>query len=140
VLNIGYAEAGPADGPAVMLLHGWPYDIDSDVDVAPVLAAAGYRVMVPSLRGYGTTRFRSPATPRNGQPSVLAVESLALMEALHIERAVLAGYDGGARTANSLAALWPERCKALVSVSGALIGSRAIHQRPLPPKAERAWW
>ncbi len=140
VLHVGYAEAGPADGPAVILLHGWPYDIYSDVDVAPVLASAGYRVIVPYLRGYGTTRFRAPATPRNGQPSVLAVEIIALMDALHIERAILAGYDWGARTANIIAALWPERCKALVSVSGYLIGSREVNQRPLPPKAELAWW
>jgi pimeloyl-ACP methyl ester carboxylesterase len=140
VLNVGYAEAGPADGPAVILLHGWPYDIHSYVDVAPVLASAGYRVIVPYLRGYGTTRFRSHATPRNGQQSVLAVDLLALMDALHIERAILAGYDWGARTADILAALWPERCKALVSVSGYLIGSREINKRPLPPKAEREWW
>jgi pimeloyl-ACP methyl ester carboxylesterase len=140
VLHVGYAEAGPADGPAVLLLHGWPYDIYSYVDVAPLLASAGYRVIVPYLRGYGTTRFRSPATPRNGQQSVLAVDIIALMEALHIETAILAGYDWGARTANIIAALWPERCKALVSVSGYLIGSREINQRPLPPKAELEWW
>ena len=140
VLHVGYAEAGPADGPAVILLHGWPYDIHTYVDVAPVLASAGYRVIVPYLRGYGTTRFRSPATPRNGQQSVLAVDIIALMDALHIEQAILAGCDWGARTANILAALWPERCKALVSVSGYLIGSREINQRPLPPKAELAWW
>jgi alpha/beta hydrolase family protein len=109
VLHVGYAEAGPADGPAVLLLHGWPYDIYSYVDVAPVLASAGYRVIVPYLRGYGTTRFRSPATPRNGQQAVLAVDIIALMDALHIERAVLARYDWGARTANIIAALWPER-------------------------------
>ena len=140
VLHVGYAEAGPADGPTVMLLHGWPYDIYSYVDVAPVLASAGYRVIVPYLRGYGTTRFLSPATPRNGQQSVLAVDIIALMDALHIEQAILAGYDWGARTANIIAALWPERCKALVSVSGYLIGSRELNQRPLPPKAELAWW
>jgi pimeloyl-ACP methyl ester carboxylesterase len=140
VLHVGYAEAGPADGPAVILLHGWPYDIHSYVDVAPVLASAGYRVIVPYLRGYGTTRFRSPATPRNGQQSVLAVDIIALMDALHLERAVLAGCDWGARTANIIAALWPERCKALVSVSGYLIGSREVNQRPLPPKAELEWW
>jgi pimeloyl-ACP methyl ester carboxylesterase len=135
-LQVGYAEAGPADGPAVLLRHGWPYDIYSYVDVAPVLASAGYRAIVPYLRGYGTTRFRSPATPRNGQPSVLAVDSIALMDALHIARAVLAGCDWGARTANIVAALRPERCTALVSVSGYLIGSREVNQRPLPPKAE----
>jgi pimeloyl-ACP methyl ester carboxylesterase len=140
VLQVGYAEAGPADGPAVILLHGWPYDIYSYVDVAPVLAAAGYRVIVPYLRGYGTTRFLSTATPRNGQQSVLAVDIVALMEALHIAPAILAGYDWGARTANIIAALWPERCKAMVSVSGYLIGSRASNKMPLPPKAELAWW
>jgi pimeloyl-ACP methyl ester carboxylesterase len=140
VLHVGYAEAGPAEGPAVILLHGWPYDIYSYVDVAPVLATAGYRVIVPYLRGYGTTRFLAHATPRNGQQSVLAVDIIALMEALHIAKAILAGYDWGARTANIIAALWPERCKALVSVSGYLIGSREINTRPLPPKAELAWW
>ena len=140
VLNVGYAEAGPADGPAVILLHGWPYDIYSYVDVAPLLASAGYRVIVPYLRGYGTTRFLAHATPRNGQQSVLAVDIIALMDALHIAKAILAGYDWGARTANIIAALWPERCKALVSVSGYLIGSREINTRPLPPKAEHEWW
>jgi pimeloyl-ACP methyl ester carboxylesterase len=140
VLHVGYAEAGPADGPAVILLHGWPYDIYSYVDVAPVLASAGYRVIVPYLRGYGTTRFLSHATPRNGQQSVLAVDSIALMDALNIEKAILAGYDWGARTANIIAALWPERCKAMVSVSGYLIGSREINKMPLPPKAELEWW
>ena len=140
VLHVGYAEAGPAAGPAVLLLHGWPYDIYSYVDVAPVLATAGYRVIVPYLRGYGTTRFLAHATPRNGQQSVLAVDTIALMEALHIAKAILAGYDWGARTANIIAALWPERCKALVSVSGYMIGSREINTRPLPPKAELAWW
>ena len=140
VLNVGYAEAGPAAGPAVLLLHGWPYDIYSYVDVAPVLAAAGYRVIVPYLRGYGTTRFLSNATPRNGQQSVLAVDIVALMDALNIAKAILAGYNWGARTANIIAALWPERCKALVSVSGYLIGSRELNKRPLPPKAELEWW
>ena len=140
VLHVGYAEAGPAAGPAVLLLHGWPYDIYSYVDVAPVLAAAGYRVIVPYLRGYGTTRFLSNATPRNGQQSVLAVDTIALMDALKIEQAIVAGYDWGARTVNIIAALWPERCKAMVSVSGYLIGSRDINKRPLPPQAELAWW
>jgi pimeloyl-ACP methyl ester carboxylesterase len=140
VLHVGYAEAGPAGGPAVILLHGWPYDIHTYVDVAPVLASAGYRVIVPYLRGYGTTRFRSPATPRNGQQSVLAVDIIALMDALHIAQAIFAGCDWGARTANIIAALWPERCKALVSVSGYLIGSREINKLPLPPKAELEWW
>ncbi|HEX8032943.1 MAG TPA: alpha/beta fold hydrolase, partial [Ktedonobacterales bacterium] len=115
-LNVSYAEAGPADGPAVMLLHGWPYDIYSYVDVAPALASVGYRVIVPYLRGYGTTRFLSSNTPRNGQQSALAVDILALMDALHIEKAILAGFDWGARTANIIAALWPEHTKAMVSV------------------------
>ncbi len=140
VLNVGYAEAGPADGPAVILLHGWPYDIHSYVDVAPFLASAGYRVIVPYLRGYGTTRFLSNETPRNGQQAVLAVDTIALMDALKIETATLAGYDWGARTANIVAALWPQRCKALVSVSGYLIGSQKAGEMPLPPKAELQWW
>jgi pimeloyl-ACP methyl ester carboxylesterase len=140
VLNIGYAEAGPAGGPAVLLLHGWPYDIHSYVDVAPLLAAAGYRVIVPYLRGYGTTHFLSGETFRNGQQSVVAVDIIALMDALKIEKAVLAGYDWGARTAGIIAALWPERCKALVSVSGYLIGSVKANEQPLPPQAELAWW
>src|SRR4051812_42056037 len=125
VLNVGYAEDGPAAGPAVILLHGWPYDIHSYVDVAPILAAAGYRVVVPHLRGYGSTRFLSADTVRNGQQSALALDVVALMDALGIERAILAGYDWGARTANIVAALWPRRCKAMVSVSGYLIGSIA---------------
>jgi pimeloyl-ACP methyl ester carboxylesterase len=136
VLNIGYAEAGPSGGPLVILLHGWPYDIHSFVDVAPLLASRGYRVIVPYLRGYGTTRFLSRETPRNGQQSVVAVDVIALMDALRIETAVVAGFDWGARTANIVAALWPERCKALVSVSGYLIGSRDVNKMPLPPKAE----
>jgi pimeloyl-ACP methyl ester carboxylesterase len=140
VLNVGYAEAGPAGGPVVILLHGWPYDIHSYVDVAPLLAAKGYRVIVPHLRGYGTTRFLSAETPRNGQQAVLAVDIVALMDALKIEKATVAGYDWGARTANVVAALWPERCKAMVSVSGYLIGSRAANGKPLPPKAELQWW
>jgi pimeloyl-ACP methyl ester carboxylesterase len=140
VLDIGYVEAGPADGPAVILLHGWPYDIHSFVDVAPLLAAAGQRVIVPHLRGYGTTRFLSDKTPRNGQQSALAVDIIALMDALKVERAVVAGYDWGARTANIMAALWPQRVKAMVSVSGYLIGSRAANAMPLPPKAELEWW
>jgi len=140
VLNVGYAEAGPADGPAVLLLHGWPYDIHSYVDVAPLLASAGYRVIVPHLRGYGTTRFLSSDTFRNGQPSALALDAVALMDALKIEKPILAGYDWGARTADIVAALWPERCKALVSVSGYLIGSQEAGRMPLPPKAELEWW
>jgi len=140
VLNIGYAEAGPADGPAVLLLHGWPYDIYSFVDVAPLLASAGYRVIVPYLRGYGTTRFLSGETIRNGQQSVVAVDIVALMDALKIEKATMAGFDWGARTACIMAALWPERCKALVSVSGYLIGNQEAGKAPLPPKAELQWW
>ena len=140
MLNVGYAEAGPADGPPVILLHGWPYDIHSFVDVAPLLASAGYRVIVPYLRGYGTTRFLSSDTFRNGQPSAVAVDIIALMDALKIEKAILAGFDWGARTANIVAALWPERCKAMVSVSGYLIGSQEAGKMPLPPKAELQWW
>ncbi|MFL4997819.1 MAG: alpha/beta fold hydrolase [Microvirga sp.] len=140
VLNVGYAEAGPADGPVVILLHGWPYDIHSYVDVTPLLASAGYRVIVPYLRGYGPTRFLSAETFRNGQPSALAVDVIALMDALRIETAMLAGFDWGARTANIVAALWPERCKAMVSVSGYLIGSQQAGRMPLPPKAELEWW
>jgi pimeloyl-ACP methyl ester carboxylesterase len=140
VLNVGYAEAGPTDGPPILLLHGWPYDIHGYVDVAPLLASAGYRVIVPYLRGYGTTRFLSRATARNGQQSAIAVDIVALMDALRIEKAIIAGCDWGARTANIIAVLWPERCKALVSVSGYLIGSQAAGQMPLPPKAELQWW
>jgi pimeloyl-ACP methyl ester carboxylesterase len=139
-LEVGYAEAGPADGPAVVLLHGWPYDIYSYVEVAPLLAAEGYRAIVPYLRGYGTTRFLSGETFRNGQQSVLALDIIALMDALEIGQAILAGYDWGARTANVIAALWPERCKAMVSVSGYLIGSPEANKLPLPPKAELQWW
>jgi pimeloyl-ACP methyl ester carboxylesterase len=140
VLNVGYAEAGPTDGRAVILLHGWPYDIHSYVDAAPLLAEAGYRAIVPYLRGYGTTRFLSSETLRNGQQSVLAVDIIALMDALGIEKAILAGYDWGARTANVIAALWPQRCKAMVSVSGYLIGSPQANKMPLPPQAELQWW
>jgi len=140
VLNVGYAEAGPADGPPVILLHGWPYDIYSFVDVAPLLAQAGYRVIVPYLRGYGTTRFLSSDTLRNGQPSAIAVDTIALMDALKIDKAIVAGFDWGARTADIMAALWPERCKALVSVSCYLIGSQEAGKMPLPPKAELQWW
>jgi pimeloyl-ACP methyl ester carboxylesterase len=140
LLNVGYAEAGPADGPPVILLHGWPYDIYSFVDVAPVLAAAGNRVVVPFLRGYGTTRFLSDDSFRNGQPSALAVDTVALMDALKIDQAVIGGFDWGARTANIVAALWPQRCKAMVSVSGYLIGSQEAGRMPLPPSAELQWW
>src|SRR5262247_2752391 len=140
VLNVGYAEAGPIRGTPVILLHGWPYDIHSFVDVAPLLAKAGYRVMVPYVRGYGATRFLSSDTLRNGQPSALAVDTIALMDALKIEKAILAGFDWGARTANIITALWPERCKAMVSVSGYLIGSQELGKTPLPPKNELQWW
>jgi pimeloyl-ACP methyl ester carboxylesterase len=139
-LSVGYAEDGPVDGPPVILLHGWPYDIYSYVDVAPLLAEAGYRVIVPFLRGYGTTRFLSETTVRNGQQAALAVDIIALMDALRIPKAVVAGCDWGARTANILAALWPERCKAMVSVSGYLIGSQEANKAPLPPQAELQWW
>jgi pimeloyl-ACP methyl ester carboxylesterase len=140
VLNVGYAEACPADGPPVILLHGWPYDIHTYVDVAPALASAGYRVVAPYLRGYGTTRFRSSATARTAQQSAVAVDIINLMDALRIQHAVIGGCDWGARTANILAALWPERCKAMVSVSGYLIGSQALGRMPLPPSAELQWW
>ena len=140
LLNVGYAEAGPGDGPAVILLHGWPYDIHSFVDVAPMLASAGYRVIVPYLRGYGTTRFLSSETVRNAQQSVVALDLIALMDALKIKKATLAGFDWGGRTADIVAALWPERCKALVSVSGYLIGTPEANKMPLPPKAELQWW
>jgi pimeloyl-ACP methyl ester carboxylesterase len=140
LLNVGYAEADPDDGPAVILLHGWPYDIYSFVDIVPLLASKGYRVIVPYLRGFGTTNFLSPGTVRNGQQSVVAVDIIALMDALKIKRAILAGFDWGARTAGIVAALWPERCRGLVSVSGYLIGSQAANEAPLPPKAELAWW
>jgi pimeloyl-ACP methyl ester carboxylesterase len=140
LLNVGYAEAGPAAGPVVILLHGWPYDIYSYVDVTPLLASAGYRVIVPYLRGYGATSFLSGDTVRNGQQAVVAVDIIAFMDALKIDKAIVAGFDWGARTANIMAALWPERCKALVSVSGYLIGSPESNKKPLPPKAELAWW
>lgn len=140
VLQVSYAEAGPANGTPVLLLHGWPYDIHTYVDVTPTLAAAGYRVIVPYLRGYGGTRFVSDNTPRNGQQAALALDAIALLDALSIEKAVIGGCDWGARTANILAALWPQRCRALVSVSGYLIGSQELNRAPLPPKAEQLWW
>jgi pimeloyl-ACP methyl ester carboxylesterase len=140
VLNVGYAEAGPVGGLPVILLHGWPYDIHSYVDVAPLLASAGYRVIVPFLRGYGTTRFLSSEAFRNGQPSAIAVDIVAFMDALKIQKAILGGCDWGARTVNIIAALWPERCKAMVSVSGYLIGSQEAGRMPLPPNAEFQWW
>ena len=139
-LSVGYVDAGPHDAPTVMLLHGWPYDIHSFVDVAPILTAAGYRVIVPYLRGYGTTAFLSSATVRNGQPSALARDVVDLMDALGIRKAVLAGFDWGGRSADIVAALWPERCTALVSVSGYLIGNQEAGKIPLPPKAEYQWW
>ena len=140
VLSVGYAEAGPVGGPPVILLHGWPYDIHSYVDVAPLLTSAGYRVIEPFLRGYGTTRFLSSETFRNGQPSAVAADLVAFMDALKIQKAILGGFDWGARTANIIAALWPERCKAMVSVSGYLIGSQETGRMPLPPDAEFQWW
>lgn len=140
VLNVGYAEVGPATGPVAILLHGWPYDIHSFVDVAPILAQAGYRVIIPYLRGYGSTHFLSSETLRNGEPAALATDIIALMDALDIKKAVIAGFDWGARTADIIAALWPERCRALVSVSGYLISSQAVGNAPLPPAAELQWW
>lgn len=139
-LDVAYVETGPARGPPVLLLHGWPYDIHSFAEAAPMLAAAGYRVIVPYLRGYGGTAFRDPATPRNGQPAALAADAVALLDALGIAQAAIAGFDWGARTANVVAALHPERCRAMVSVSGYLIGSQAANEAPLPPRAELAWW
>jgi pimeloyl-ACP methyl ester carboxylesterase len=140
VLNVGYAEAGSPGNPVVILLHGWPYDIYSYADVAPLLVSAGYRIIIPYLRGYGSTTFRATETMRSGQPVAVAADIIALMDALKIEKAVLGGYDWGARTANIMAALWPERVKAMVSVSGYLIGSQQAGRMPLPPKAELEWW
>lgn len=140
VLNVGYVDSGPADGPPVVLLHGWPYDIHAYADVTPLLAAQGHRVIVPHLRGYGTTRFLSDETLRNGEQAALAVDVTVLMDALEIEQAVIAGFDWGARTADIVAALWPERCAGLVAVSGYLIGSQAAGRVPLPPAAELQWW
>ena len=139
-LNIGYVDEGPADGPVVILLHGWPYDIHSYIDVVPMLTRAGYRVLVPYLRGYGSTHFRDPDAVRNGEPAALASDVVAFMDALKVDKAILAGYDWGARTADIVAALWPERVKGLVSVSGYLIGSQEAGKQPLPPKAELQWW
>ena len=140
LLSVGYAEVGPSSGPAVLLLHGWPYDIYSYVDVAPLLASSGYRVIVPYLRGYGTTRFLASDTFRNGQPSVVACDAIALLDALKIDKAIIGGFDWGARTADIMAVLWPERCRGIVSVSGYLIGSQASGKTPLPPAAELEWW
>ena len=139
-LAVGYVDVGPAAGQAVLLLHGWPYDIHSFAEVIPILAEAGYRVVIPHLRGYGSTRFLSDDTVRNGQQAALAVDAVAFMDALEIPNAIVAGFDWGARTADIVAALWPERCQALVSVSGYLIGSREANRMPLPPRAELAWW
>jgi pimeloyl-ACP methyl ester carboxylesterase len=140
LLNVGYAEGGPANGPVVILLHGWPYDIHSYIDVVPLLASAGYRAIVPYLRGYGTTRFLSTDTFRNAQQSAVALDIIALMDALKIDKAIIAGFDWGARTADVMAALWPQRCKALVSVSGYLITNLTANLKPLPPAAEYGWW
>ncbi|MDF0582939.1 alpha/beta fold hydrolase [Bradyrhizobium yuanmingense] len=140
VLNVGYAEAGPSNGPVAILLHGWPYDIHAFIEVAPILAQAGYRVIIPHLRGYGSTHFLSSETPRNGEPAAMASDIIALMDKLEIKKAVVAGFDWGARTADIIAALWPERCRALVSVSGYLISSQAAGNMPLPPSAELQWW
>lgn len=140
VLNVGYAEVGPPDGPVVILLHGWPYDIHSFAEVAPLLGARGYRVLIPYLRGFGSTRFISDSTMRTGQQSALAQDTIDFMDALHIDRAILAGFDWGARTADSVAAVWPHRCLGLVSVSGYLIVNLAANQRPLTPAAEHGWW
>ena len=140
VLDVGYVEAGPIDGPTAILLHGWPYDIHSFDEVTPRLASAGYRVIVPYARGYGSTSFLSNGTPRTGQPSALAVDTIALMDALNIKQAIIAGFDWGARTADIVAALWPDRVKGIVSVSGYLIGSQEAGKTPLPPKAELQWW
>ncbi len=140
VLNVGYAEAGPANGSPVLLLHGFPYDIHSFVDVAPLLGAAGYRVIVPHLRGHGTTRFLSNATFRNGQQAAVALDTIALMDALKIDQAILAGYDWGSRTANIIGALWPKRCRAMVSVNGYLVNNLERNKLPLPPKVEWGWW
>ncbi|MET8906447.1 alpha/beta hydrolase [Micromonospora sp. NPDC004551] len=140
LLNVGYVDAGPPDGPAVLLLHGWPYDIHSFAEVVPRLTDAGHRVLLPHLRGYGTTRFRSADTMRNGQPAALALDAVAFLDALGVQEATLAGFDWGARTADILAALWPERCQGLVSVSGYLIAGQESGRKPLPPEAELSWW
>jgi pimeloyl-ACP methyl ester carboxylesterase len=140
LLSIGYADVGPANGSPVILLHGWPYDIHSYVDVAPLLESAGYRAIIPYLRGFGPTRFLSNETFRNGQQSVVALDVIALMDALEIPKAIIAGFDWGARAADIMAALWPERCKAIVSVSGYLVVNLMANQQPLPPEAEHGWW
>jgi len=140
LLNVGYVEAGPSNGQPVILLHGWPYDINSFTEVTPALATSGYRVIVPFLRGYGTTTFVSNETLRNGQQSVVGIDTISLMDALKIQKPIVAGFDRGARTADIIAALWPDRCKGLVSVSGYLIGNQESGKTPLPPEAEYAWW
>src|SRR5437762_8286654 len=140
VLNVGYAEAGPANGPPVVLLHGWPYDIHAFEEVAPILAAKGYRVIMPFLRGYGTTRFLSDDSVRNGEQAAIAVDMIALMDALKIQKAIVGGFDWGARTAVIMAALWPDRVKGLVAVSGYIITNLQANRHPLPPKAELGWW
>lgn len=140
VLDVGYVDAGPADGTPIVLFHGWPYDIHAFIDVAPILAAAGYRVIIPHLRGYGTTRFLSQDTPRNGQQASFTADAVAFLDALKIDRAIVAGFDWGARIATTLAALWPRRFNALVSVSGYLVGSQELNRKPLAPKAELQWW
>jgi len=139
-LSVGHVDIGPADAQAVLLLHGWPYDIFSFAETAPMLADAGYRVIVPYLRGSGSTTFRSTTSARNGQQAAFASDALALLDALDVSSAIVAGFDWGARTANILAALWPERCRGHVSVSGYLIGSQKANEAPLPPAAELAWW
>jgi len=140
VLNVGYAEAGPANGRPVILLHGWPYDIHAFEEVAPILAAKGYRVIMPFLRGYGTTRFLSDDSVRNGEQAAIAVDMIALMDALKIQKAIVGGFDWGARTAVIMAALWPDRVKGLVAVSGYIITNLQANRQPLPPKAELGWW
>jgi pimeloyl-ACP methyl ester carboxylesterase len=139
-LNVGYSDVGPSDGPVVLLLHGWPYDIHAFAEVVPLLADRGYRCVTPHLRGYGTTRFREPGAVRNGQQAALGQDALDLLDAVGVDRAIIGGFDWGARTADVVAALWPERCAALVSVSGYLIGSQAANRNPLPPAAELSWW
>ncbi|MFF4896286.1 alpha/beta fold hydrolase [Streptomyces sp. NPDC001068] len=140
LLDVGCAESGPAHGPVVVCLHGWPYDIHSYAGAAPLLAARGYRVIVPYLRGHGITRFLSDRTVRNAQQSVVALDIVALMDALKIEQAVLAGFDWGSRTADVIAALWPGRCRDLVSVSGYLVTDRKANLEPLPARTEHTWW
>lgn len=140
VLDVGYVDEGPRDGRVVILLHGWPYDIHSFVEVLPILTAANFRAIVPHLRGYGTTRFLSNDSVRNGQQSAFALDVLALMDALSIRKAIVAGFDWGARTACIMAALWPDRFEALVSVSGYLIGNQKSGHTPLVPSAELQWW